>query len=116
VPFEVQPTRVDGVLVLSVHGELDLVTAPVLEIAVTTALEESPAALVLDLTPTSFLDSSGARQLARAARQADREGSAMRVVCPKDNRTVRLVIDMLDLKSLVPVLDSTDEIGSAPSP
>jgi anti-sigma B factor antagonist len=116
VPFEVRPVRVDGVLVLRVHGELDLVTAPVLEAAVTTALAESPAALVLDLTPTTFLDSSGARQVARAARQAGRESSQLQVVCPKDNRTVRLVIDMLELRTLVPVLDSSDEIGVPPSP
>jgi anti-anti-sigma factor len=107
---------VDGVLVLSVHGELDLVTAPVLEEAVTTALAGSPPRLVLDLSPTTFLDSSGARQVARAARQAGREGSAMQVICPKDNRTVRLVIDMLELRTLVPVLDNADEIGPPPAP
>lgn len=111
MPFEVRPAEVRGALVLGVHGELDLVTAPELEKAVTTALADSPARLVLDLTPTTFLDSSGARQVARAARQAGREGSDVQVVCPKDNRTVRLVIDMLELSTLVPVLDSTDEIA-----
>jgi anti-anti-sigma factor len=115
VPFEVRPARVDGVLILSVHGELDLATAPVLEEAVTAALAGSPPRLVLDLSPTTFLDSSGARQVARAARQAGREGSVVQVVCPKDNRTVRLVIDMLDLQSLVPVLDDTDELGTPPA-
>jgi anti-anti-sigma factor len=111
VPFEVRPATTGGSPVLEVHGELDLLTAPELERAVETALGAAPAMLVVDLTPTTFLDSSGARQVARAARSALRAGSDARVVCPKDNRTVRLVIDMLELHSLVPVLESTDDLA-----
>jgi anti-sigma B factor antagonist len=111
VPFEVRPATTGGSPVLEIHGELDLVTAPELERAVEAALAAAPAMLVVDLTPTTFLDSSGARQVARAARSAFRAGAAARVVCPKDNRTVRLVIDMLEMQSLVPVLESTDEVA-----
>ena len=106
----------DGFLVLAIHGELDLVTAPVLEQAVETALAGSPALLALDLTPTTFLDSRGARQVARAARSAGRAGVPARVVCPKDNRTVRLVIDLLELGALVPVVESTGEIHPESGP
>lgn len=106
----------DGFLVLAIHGELDLVTAPELERAVETALAGSPALLALDLTPTTFLDSSGARQIARAARSAGRAGIPSRVVCPKDNRTVRLVIDLLEMESLVPVVDSTGDIHPQTGP
>lgn len=109
--FEVRAVPSDGCTVLSVHGELDLVTAPELERAVETALAGSPELLAIDLTPTTFLDSSGARQVARAARSAARIGIPARVVCPKDNRTVRLVIDLLEMDTLVPVVDSTDDIA-----
>ena len=111
--FEVQQGRIGGHPVLGVHGELDLLTASGLEDAVAAALTSRPPVLVIDLTPTTFLDSSGARQVARSARQATRAGSALRVVCPKGNRTVRLVIDLIELHSLVPVLDSTDEIETS---
>jgi anti-sigma B factor antagonist len=116
VPFEVQPAQAGGHPVLRVHGELDMNTAPVLEEAVTAALAHSPRLLVIDLSPTGFLDSSGARQIARSARQATRDGVGMQVVCPKANRTVRLVLDLLDLQSLVPVLDSADEVSAEPRP
>jgi anti-anti-sigma factor len=116
VPFDVQPAQVGGHAVLRVRGELDMLTAPVLEQAVRTALEAAPPLLALDLTPTTFLDSSGARQVARCAREAVRAGAAVRVVCPKGNRTVRLVIDLLELHTLVPVLDSVDELGVEPRP
>jgi anti-sigma B factor antagonist len=116
VSFEVRTLPTDGFLVLEIHGELDLVTAADLEQAVETALAGSPALLAVDLTPTTFLDSSGARQVARAARSAARAGVPARVVCPKDNRTVRLVIDLLDMVSLVPVVESTGEITAASGP
>jgi anti-anti-sigma factor len=116
VSFEVQPAPTGGHLALRVHGELDMSTAAALEEAVTAALAEVPPLLVLDLSPTSFVDSSGARQVARSARQARRAGVPVQVVCPKANRTVRLVLDLLDLQSLVPVLDSTDEVSADPRP
>lgn len=108
--FEVRSVPTGGFLVLAIHGELDLVTAPELERAVETALAGTPALLALDLTSTTFLDSSGARQVARGARSAARAGVPARVVCPQDNRTVRLVIDLLEMETLVPVVESTGEI------
>jgi anti-anti-sigma factor len=116
VSFEVRSVPADGFLVLAIDGELDLVTAPVLQQAVETALAGSPALLALDLTPTTFLDSSGVRQLARAARSAAHAGVPARVVCPNDNRTVRLVIDLLELQTLVPVVESTGEVGPESGP
>jgi anti-anti-sigma factor len=110
VSFEVRSVPTGGFLLLAIHGELDLVTAPELERAVETALASSPALVAFDLTPTTFLDSSGARQVARGARSAARAGVPARVICPKDNRTVRLVIDLLELDRLVPVVESSGEI------
>jgi anti-anti-sigma factor len=112
VLFDVRQEQVGGHRVLHIEGELDMVTAPRLQEAVTAALAGFPRLLVLDLTPTTFLDSSGARAVARSAREAMREGAAVRVVCPKGHRTVRLVVDLLELQTLVPVLDSLDEVSA----
>jgi len=111
VPFDVQFTTVRGHRVLDVSGELDLLTAPRLAEEAERALDDAPALLAIDLTATTFIDSSGARELARAARAAGRSGTLVQVVCPPDNRPVRLVIDLLDLAALVPVLPSPDLIG-----
>jgi anti-sigma B factor antagonist len=111
VPFDVQLTTVGGHRVLDVRGELDLLTAPELAEQVERALGDAPPLLAIDLTATTFIDSSGARQLARAARAAGRSGTVVQVVCPPDNRPVRLVLDLLDLAALVPVLPSPDLIG-----
>ena len=111
MPFDVQFTTVRGHQVLDVSGELDLLTAPQLAQEVERALDDAPPLLAIDLTATTFIDSSGARELARAARAAGRSGTVVQVVCPPDNRPVRLVIDLLDLAALVPVLPSPELIG-----
>ncbi|CAM4114507.1 Anti-anti-sigma-B factor [Mycobacterium basiliense] len=54
----------DGVAVLSVGGEIDLVTAPALEEAIGEVLAENPAALVIDLSGVEFLGSVGLKILA----------------------------------------------------
>jgi anti-anti-sigma factor len=116
VPFDVHPTTRGGHPVLDVRGELDLLTAPQLAEAVDKALAAAPPLLAVDLSGTTFLDSSGARQLARAARAAARAGTVLQVVCPPENHAVRLVIGLLDLAALVPVLPSPDLIGHDPRP
>lgn len=115
MPFDVQYTTVRGHAVLAVRGDLDLLTAPVLAEEVEKALA-TPAPLVLDLTGTTFLDSSGAREIVRAARAAARAGVPLQAVCPPGNRAVWLVFDLLDLAALVPVLRSADEIGRSGGP
>ncbi|MBB3086696.1 STAS domain-containing protein [Geodermatophilus sabuli] len=104
--FEVERTTVLGQPALRVRGELDLATAPQLSEAVASLLSQQPRSVVVDLTETAFLDSSGARQLVLLARSAEAAGVALQVVCPRDNRPVRLVVDLLDLRALVPIVES----------
>jgi anti-sigma B factor antagonist len=54
----------DGVSVVSVSGEIDLVTAPALEQAIGTVVAEAPTALVIDLSAVEFLGSVGLKILA----------------------------------------------------
>ena len=50
--------------VVSVTGEIDLVTAPTLEQALGTAIADDPPALVIDLSAVDFLGSVGLKILA----------------------------------------------------
>ena len=106
--FEVERATVLGRPALRVRGELDIATAPQLAQEADSVLSLTPSSLVVDLTDTTFLDSSGARQLARIARRAAADGVSLQVVCPAANRPVRLVIDLLELQALVPIVESAD--------
>jgi len=115
VEFDVERTTVLGRPALRVRGELDIATAPRLADAVESQLSQQPHSLVVDLTDTTFLDSSGARTLAILARRAAVAGVALEVVCPRANRPVRLVVDLLDLRAVVPIVESAslteNEVG-----
>ena len=111
--FEVVPSVVHGQDMVHVRGDLDIVTAPQLAAAVSAALVTAPPSLRIDLTDTTFLDSSGARQLVLSARQAAAAGTAVQVACPRRNTAVWLVIDLLELGVAVPVVDPDSETGSA---
>ncbi len=114
--FTVDRSAVSGRPALRVRGELDIATVPRLAESVDAELSTRPRSLVIDLSDTTFMDSSGARQLVRAAKQAAAAGTALQVVCPRGNKAVRLVIDLLELQRLVPVVEvaslTDGEVGS----
>ena len=111
--FDVESTSIAGRPALTVRGELDLETAPQFAAAVDAALAAGPRALVVDLTPTTFLDSSGARQIALTARQAIAAGVVFHVIAPRSNGPVRLTVDLLELGAFVPIVGEPAEIPTS---
>ena len=90
--LRVTPLHSDGAVVLAAAGEVDLLSAPVLSEAITTALADAPALLVVDLTEVSFLASIGITVLLEARRAAG-SGTRVRVVAPEHgvvSRTLQL--------------------------
>ena len=90
---------------LQVTGELDISTVGRLRAAVQSALAEQPSTLLVDLTGTHFIDSTGCRELVRCAKTGTAGGVAVEVVAPPGNWRVRRVIDLVQLSELVPVHD-----------
>ena len=77
-PELVLTTDRDGdVAVLAVQGELDAYTAPGLEEHVAALLDGAVKQLVLDLSPTAFLDSSGLRALLTVHRRVEAIGGRL---------------------------------------
>jgi anti-sigma B factor antagonist len=54
----------DGIVVLSVSGQIDVTSESIFETAVESALADEPAGLVIDLSAVDFLGSAGLRTLA----------------------------------------------------
>jgi anti-sigma B factor antagonist len=69
--FEVELTRSDGLVVLSVCDAVDMLSAPQLSDAIGDALRQSPAGIIVDLTEVEFLASIGMRVLMAAQEAAD---------------------------------------------
>ena len=104
--FAVTPVPHGADQLLRVSGELDVATVQLLGSAVDTALAEQPPLLLVDLTETRFIDSTGCSELVRTAKSAGRASVAVDVVVPPDNWKVRRVVDFVQLSEVVPVHDT----------
>jgi anti-sigma B factor antagonist len=92
-------------VVLSVTGVIDMLTAPQVEGAITAALQQSPAALVVNLTDVDFLASAGMGILVAAHDLASPEVKfAVVADGPVTSRPLKLV-GIADIVSLYPTLD-----------
>ncbi len=72
-----------GTRVISLAGELDMVTAPELSALIDSELDAAAAnhCLVIDMTELAFIGSSGLAALLAARGQAARCGVTLRLVC-----------------------------------
>ena len=104
--FRVTPVERASDHLLQVTGELDVATVATLRAAVHEALAARPDTVLVDLTDTRFIDSTGCRELVRAGKAAAAFCVALEVVVPPDNWRVRRVVDYVQLAAVVPVRDA----------
>jgi anti-sigma B factor antagonist len=90
---EIRTTMDGDATRMELIGELDIGTGPVLEEAVSRALDEGAREVLIDLGGTTFLDSSGLGSLIRAARSVDATRGTMSVLSPPGSEA-RVVIEM----------------------
>jgi anti-sigma B factor antagonist len=99
-------TVAEGVTVLSVSGEVDMLTAPQLRADVLRHLDAGDT-LVLDLSGVSFLGSAGLAVLVEASQQGKRRGTAFRVVAVE--RAVTRPLAATGLGDVFGVFESVDQ-------
>ena len=84
--------------VITVRGEVDVLSCPQLEAALDRATEGYPSEVEVDLSDVTFFGCGGATVLARAARRARRGGGGLRVLGAP--RLVRVVLPVVALDRL----------------
>lgn len=76
----VSSQRDGGVLTLTVSGDVDLATGPLVDEAIAAAIAgDEVSAVRVDLSAVEFLDSSGVALLLKGRRRADEQGVTYRV-------------------------------------
>jgi anti-sigma B factor antagonist len=105
-PVQLRTTRpVPDRVVLSVLGEIDLVTVPGLEAAIAEHVAAAPC-LVLDLSGVSFFGSLGVAALMRATTLAEERGTRLLVVVAD---RVRRTMEVTRTDDLFTVYGSVEE-------
>lgn len=97
--FNVSVTFAGDRVVLGIRGEVDILTAPDLGALVDTAIDDGHRFVVLDLAELDFMDASGLRVIAHAARRLN--SLAGEVVIRSPSRIVRRMLDLAGLTAVV---------------
>ena len=86
------------VAVLSVHGEVDLGTAPAVRKALLPVLEHETGPVVVDLSEVTFMDSTGVHVLVDTLRQLQPQNRGLAIVCREGGQVHRLLglVGLLD--------------------
>ncbi|RSM57173.1 hypothetical protein DMH03_28405 [Amycolatopsis sp. WAC 01376] len=99
---------VNGNIVVSVTGEVDTEAAPKLHAAVTTAIDDTGSACVLDLTTVDFLDSAGLATLITANAHAETHGKSLRIAVDSNSPVIR-PIEITGLDIVLRLYHTVDE-------
>jgi anti-sigma B factor antagonist len=79
--FGVETIEAGGSVVIAVHGQADLHTAPELRTAITAAIDRGASGLVIDLSEATFIDSMTLGVLLGAVKRLRPSGGKVTVVC-----------------------------------
>jgi anti-sigma B factor antagonist len=102
--LEVRETPLSGAAGVTVTGEVDLATAPLLEEAIDSAIRASAGAFVIDLADVNFIDSSGVNVLLRSRALLGREDRDVVLICPPGG--VLHVLEVIGVADLFAVFAS----------
>jgi anti-sigma B factor antagonist len=117
IAFSIEDRMLDGAThVVAVAGEIDLFTAPEFKQRVTAPIEAGRRRVVVDLTATTFIDSSSLGVLIGAHRRLRRADGSLVVVCSDEAIIKTFRITGLDsVFTIVPTLDEArngDTVGA----
>jgi anti-sigma B factor antagonist len=93
----------DGTVTVTVVGEVDTFTAPVLRASLDTQLEQQPTALVIDLCGVQFLGSAGLAVLVETQKSARSRDVDLRLVA--NTRAVTRPLEVTGLIDLFTIGD-----------
>jgi anti-anti-sigma factor len=102
VQFRLDERRQDGAAVITVRGELDLLTAPKLAARINPFVRRGSGDVVIDLRDAVFIDSTGLSIMLNLRRRLVRGGRRLTVVC--DEGPVRRVIELARLEETLGVV------------
>lgn len=106
--LEVQTRQTEnGATVVAPTGRLDVAGAPALKDAISEALKNGQAKVVLDMEGVSFVDSTGLGSVIAALKQIRSSQGDLRLAAP--NQQVRVVLELTTLDRVFPYYSTVEE-------
>lgn len=95
-------------IVVNVSGDVDLASADQLKMALDEVLSGSPAHVIIDMTPVSFMDSTGLGVLVRALKRARENDTRLDLVI--SNERVLKVLSITQLDTVLSIHPSIEAV------
>ena len=102
---DVESRTVEGVQVVSIRGEIDLSNAAEVRDAIGRVASDEVSVIVVDLSGTDYLDSSGIAMLFRLAERLGHRRQELRLVVPPDS-PIRTALELTNLPQTIAVQDA----------
>ncbi|MHB1001824.1 MAG: STAS domain-containing protein [Armatimonadota bacterium] len=107
--LNINTTTNNGVKIIHVAGEVDLYTVDSLQQVINRCLDSGARQLIIDLTETSYLDSSGLSALLMAYKILSSRSGVLYVVISKSKPAVGRVLEITRLDMVFKIFDSLEE-------
>jgi anti-sigma B factor antagonist len=101
----------DGAMLIRPQGRLNLLAAPRLREVVAQSVQQGRAHIVVDLSGTTFMDSSGLGALVAGLKSARQGGGTLRIACLTPQVEMVLTLTNLD-RVLRPYASVEDAFGA----
>lgn len=105
--MQVHASTVQDATVLRCDGRLTMVAAPALKSAIDDAVESGQTHVVVDLSDTSFVDSSGLVALVAGLKRTRQAGGDLRIAEPQEQ--VRMVLALTNLDRILQPFDRLED-------
>lgn len=107
----VEARDLGAVRLVRVIGEVDLSNAADVMEAVAEAVPGDASHIILDLSETTYLDSTGIAMIFRVAERFGYHRQELRLVVPSKT-PIRALFDLTDVNRVIPVHEGIDEVPS----
>ena len=104
---ELEIRLVGGVVLACVRGEVDLSNAPSVRERLLQGVPNTASGLVLDLSGTDYLDSSGVGLIFELSERLGARGQKLALVVPDDS-VIKRVLVLTEIEQVVPMFASVD--------
>jgi anti-sigma B factor antagonist len=113
VDLDLQTSERGDHAILSLRGEIDVYTAPLLRQAILDLIEQNKLNVVIDMLEVDFLDSTGLGVLVEGLKRVRTRDGSFSIVATQDK--ILKIFDITGLNKAFPIHASVDEATGQPA-
>ena len=105
--MQIHEAKEDGVLILSVQGHVDTMSANQFETRLVQVISEGERRICIDCSAMVYVNSAGLKGFLVAAKELDAKGGRLVLCCLSPN--VHAIFDMIGFTQIIPIVATREE-------